>query len=140
MQGGAEKSTAQCSRSYTNNARAYSPLCLFPSLFSRHLCHPSLRGRERTPALAALKALFVGDFPEDPDMRTTGMCALLVCLCTVSPGHGSNASQDEYVEGLRENNGYERAAVHPPGFTAPSVNTDGSSSSLSLGKILSFFL
>lgn len=137
MQGGAEKSTAQCSRSYTNNARDYSPLCLLPSLFSRPLCHPSLRGRGRTSALAALKALFVDDFPEDLDMRTTGMCVLLVCLCTVSPGQGS---KDEYVEGLSENREYERAAVHPPEITAPSVNNDDSSSSLSLGKILSFFL
>lgn len=79
-------------------------------------------------------------FPEDLDMRTTGMCVLLVCLCTVSPGQGSTASQDEYVEGLSENRDYERAAVHPPGITAPNVNTDDSSSSLSLGKILSYFL
>lgn len=74
-------------------------------------------------------------------MRTTGMCVLLVCLCTASPGQGTTASQDEYVESLSEKNKYETAAVNPPGITAPSVNADDSSSSLSLGKVsfLSFF-
>lgn len=77
----------------------------------------------------------------DLDMRTTGMCVLLVCLCTVSPGQGTTASQDEYVESLSEKTKYETAAVNPPGITALSVNADDSSSSLSLGKIsfLSFF-
>lgn len=68
-------------------------------------------------------------------MRTTGMCVLLVCLCTASPGQGTTASQDEYVESLSEKTKYETAAVNPAGITAPSVNADDSSSSLSLGKI-----
>lgn len=74
-------------------------------------------------------------------MRTTGMCVLLVCLCTASPGQGTTASQDEYIESLSEKTKYETAAVNPPGITAPSINADDSSSSLSLGKIsfLSFF-
>lgn len=75
-------------------------------------------------------------------MGATGMWVLLVCLCTVSPGEGADASQDEYTESLSEKSQYGPAAVDPPGTTAPSASPDGSSSPLSLGEIsfLSFFL
>lgn len=68
-------------------------------------------------------------------MGTTGLCVLLVCLCTISAGHGTTASQDEYVEGLSEKSEREPAAVHLAGITAWSATADDSSSSLSLGKI-----
>lgn len=64
------------------------------------------------------------------------MYVLLVCLCTVLPGQSSDASQDEYVESLSEKEG-EATAVG----SVLSLNTNVSSSSLSLGKIsLSSFI
>lgn len=72
-------------------------------------------------------------------MSTTGMCVLLVCLCTVLPGQGTNASQDEYVDGLSEKSEYETAAVHLAGITASSTNPVDLSSSLSLGKTTFLF-
>lgn len=110
----------------------------FPPSFSvLRVILPSEVGGEHQ--LSLLSDSFCGCCPEDLDMRTTGMCVLLVCLCTVSPGQGTDASQDEYVDSLSEKSECETAAVHPPGITAPS--TDGSNPSLSPGKIrfLSFF-
>lgn len=101
------------------------PSASFPPSFSG-LCVilPSEVGGEHQ-----LSDSFSGCLSEDLDMRTTGVCVLLVCLCIVSPGQGTNA----YVESLSEKSEYETAAVHPPAITSPSVNT-GSSSPLSLGK------
>lgn len=68
-------------------------------------------------------------------MGTTGMFLLMVWLCTVLPGQSRDTSEDEYMGSLRETNGGEAAAGHPPGTPAPSLNTIDSSPSLSLGKI-----
>lgn len=68
-------------------------------------------------------------------MGTTGMYVLLVCLCTVLPGQSTDASQDEYVEGLSEKEEREATAVGPPRTPVLSLNTKDPSSSLSLGKI-----
>lgn len=127
MLGGAEKSTAPCSRTCPANLSASCP----PSFSVLRVILPSEVGGEHQ--LSLLSDSFCRCFPADLDMRTTGMCVLLVCLCTVSPGQSTNGSQD--VEGLSEKSEYETAAGDLPRIRAASANTDDSSSSLSLGKI-----
>lgn len=139
MQGGAENPTAQGSRTCTNNARVDPPLSPLgiPSLPLFSVLHPVIIPSEVAGEhqLSLLSDFCCWCFPEDLDMGTTGMCVLLVCLCTVLSGQSRDTSEDEYVEHLRETNGGEAAAGHPPGIPAPSLNTDDSSPSLSPGKI-----
>lgn len=138
MQGGAEKPTEQGSRTCTNNARVDpppSPLGI-PSLPLFSVLHPVLIPSEVAGEhQLSLLSDFCWSFPEDLDMGTTRMCVLLVCLCTVLPGQSRDTSEDEYVESLRETNGGQAAAGHPPGIPVASLNTDDSSPSLSPSKI-----
>lgn len=67
-------------------------------------------------------------------MRTTGMCALLVCLFTVLPGQSTSTRQREDTERFTEKHEHGAAAVLPEGTTGANVRAD-SGPSPSLGKI-----
>lgn len=127
------------SRTCTNNARVDPPLSPLgiSSLPLFSVLHPVIIPSEVAGEhqLSLLSDFCCWRFPEDLDMGTTGMCVLLVCLCTVLSGQSRDTSEDEYVENLRETSGGEAAAGHPPGIPAPSLNINDSNPSLSLGKI-----